>query len=73
MKKTLLILLMTSLLTGCQNKPYQMQPYNPLCLKLKYFTLTPNESLFIMTNGNRDQLENMELTRIAIKQECGGE
>jgi len=60
-----------SLLGGCLNKPYQMQPYNPLCQKLKYFTLQPQESLFIMANGNREQLENMELTRVTIEQECG--
>ena len=71
MKAIFLSLVMLTLLSGCLNKPYQMQPYNPLCQKLKYFTLTPEESLFIMANGNRDQLERMEMTKTAIAQDCG--
>lgn len=70
MRKIFLSLVMMSLLTGCQNKPYEYQPINPLCLKLEYFTLTKEESLFILKNGNRKQLEAMEKTRLTIKEDC---
>jgi len=45
-----------------------MQPYNPLCLKLKYYTLTWEETETI-TDANLVILEN---NRLAIQQECGG-
>ena len=62
-----------SLLTACQNKPYAYfdeQPINPLCYKLEYFTLQPDESMYILNNGNRFELEAMEVTRTTIREDC---
>lgn len=71
MQKILLILLMTSLLIGCQNKPYAFQPLNPLCTKLEYWVFKREVSIYLLHNEDRESLKSMERTRTAIAQECG--
>ena len=67
MKKLLLILVVTSFASACQNKPYAYQPYNPLCLKLEHYKLAWEETETI-TTPNLVILENNSL---AIAQDCG--
>jgi hypothetical protein len=67
MKKLLLILVVMSFVSGCKTELYAMQPYNPMCLKLKYYKLAYVETETITT----ENLVILETNRMAIKQECG--
>ena len=70
MRKTFLILAVMISLSGCKNSPYAYQPYNPMCLKLKYYELTEAEAIALYDNLSPKNREAIEMNRTAVKQDC---